>query len=86
MRKLYVCMMHMCSLRKRSSGKSDFAVSANIAYGEVKLEPKARGGGVYEDPDKLASMGSAAGRLRSVTCLCVHYNKITTTPLMHGSH
>ena len=46
----------MCSFRTRSSGKSDFTVSANIAYGEVKLEPS-REGGVYEDPDKLAHMG-----------------------------
>ena len=45
----------MHSFRKRSSDKSDFAMSANRAYGEVKLEPR---GGVYEDPNKLASIGS----------------------------
>ena len=51
--------MHTCMhyFRKRSSDKSDFAMSANRAYGEVKLEPRG-GEGVYEDPNKLASIGS----------------------------
>ena len=46
----------MC--RKKSSGKSDIPVSANMAYGEMKLEPRGGiggGDGVYEDPDKLVN-------------------------------
>jgi hypothetical protein len=41
--------------RKKPSGKSDFAVSANMAYGQVKLEALGEStvGGEYEDPDKL---------------------------------
>ena len=42
--------------RKR---KNDFAVSANMAYGQVKLEAV---GDEYEDPDKLArSAGRSQG-------------------------
>ena len=44
-------------IRKRSSGKGDLAVSANMVYGKVKLVPRGGGGGVYEDPDKLISTG-----------------------------
>ena len=28
-------------------------MSANVAYGEVKLEPRGGGGEVYEDPNNL---------------------------------
>jgi hypothetical protein len=42
--------------RRRKSGKSDFAVSAN--NGEVKLEAL---GEEYEDPDKLARSGRGGG-------------------------
>ena len=41
--------------RRKKSDKSDFAVSANMAYGEVKLGTLADG--EYEDPDKLARSG-----------------------------
>jgi hypothetical protein len=47
--------------RRRKSGKSDFAVSANMAYGEVKLEALGDIGGEYEDPDKLARSGRGGG-------------------------
>ena len=40
--------------RQRKSGKSDFAVSANMPYGQVKLEALGDVGGEYEDPDRLA--------------------------------
>ncbi|MCG8621107.1 MAG: hypothetical protein MJE68_03760 [Proteobacteria bacterium] len=40
--------------RWRKSGKSDFAVSANMAYGQVTLGDLGDAGGEYEDPDKLA--------------------------------
>ena len=43
--------------RRRKSGKSDFAVSANMAYGQVKLGGLGDAGGEYEDPDKLARSG-----------------------------
>ena len=45
--------------RKRKSGKSmsDFAVSANMAYGQVKLKGLGDAGEEYEDPDKLARSG-----------------------------
>ena len=45
----------LCNLcRKRSSGKGDFAVSANVAYGEVNLHTKPAGETMYEDLDKMA--------------------------------
>jgi hypothetical protein len=47
--------------RRRKSGKNDFAVSANVAYGEVKLEALGDVGGEYEDPDKLARSGRGGG-------------------------
>ena len=31
-------------------------MSANMAYGEVKLEPL--GAGIYEDPDKIVNLAS----------------------------
>ncbi len=40
---------------------SDFTVSANMAYGEVKLEALGDVGGEYEDPDKLAGSGQGGG-------------------------
>ena len=44
--------------RKRSSSKKDeFAVSANMAYGEVKLGTKGEVRGEYEDPDKIVRSG-----------------------------
>ena len=36
-------------------------MSANVAYGEVKLEAMGDVGGNYEDPDKLARSGRADG-------------------------
>ena len=47
--------------RRRKSGKSDFAVSANMAYGQVKLEALGDIGGEYEDPDRLARSGQGGG-------------------------
>ena len=40
---------------KNDSSGNDFAVSANMAYGEVTLKPVAGGvdGGEYENPDKI---------------------------------
>ena len=34
-----------------------FDASANETKSDVKLEPEGGGGGVYEDPDNLASTG-----------------------------
>ena len=45
--------------RWRKLGKSDFAVSANVAYGEVKLEALGDVDGEYEEPDKLTRSGQA---------------------------
>ena len=53
--------MHLLN-RWRKSGKSDFAVSANMAYGQVKLEALGDVGGEYEDPDKLARSGRGGPR------------------------
>jgi hypothetical protein len=41
--------------RRKKSGKSNLAVSANMAYDQVKLEALGEStvGGEYEDPDKL---------------------------------
>ena len=52
--------MHLLN-RRRRSGKSDFAVSANMAYGKVKLEALGSVGGEYEDPDKLARLSGQRG-------------------------
>ena len=41
--------------------KSDFAVSANMAYGQVTLGALGDAGGEYEDPDKLARSGRGGG-------------------------
>ena len=38
--------------RKKQLKNGEISVSANVAYGQVKLEP---GGGEYEDPDKIRS-------------------------------
>ena len=43
--------------RRRKSSKSKFAVSANMAYGQVKLGALGDASGEYEDPDKLARSG-----------------------------
>jgi hypothetical protein len=45
--------------RRRKLGRStnDFSVSANMAYGQVKLEALGDVGGEYEDPDKLSRSG-----------------------------
>ena len=47
--------------RRNKSDKSDFAVSANMAYGQVKLEGLEDVSGEYEDPDKLARSGRGGG-------------------------
>ena len=48
--------------RRNKSGKSDFAVSANMAYGQVKLEGLGDVSREYEDPDKLARSGRGGHR------------------------
>ena len=40
--------------RRRKSGRNDFAVSVNMAYGQVKLGTSGDVEGEYEDPDRLA--------------------------------
>ena len=52
--------MCLCN-RQRKSGKSDFAVSANMAYGQVKLDTLGDVGGEYENPDRLARHGQSGG-------------------------
>ena len=45
---------HTNLCRKRSAHKNDFAVSANMAYGEVNLKPGMISmEGEYENPDKI---------------------------------
>ena len=52
-------MQYALSVEKKSS--NDFAVSANMAYGEVTLKPVAGGmdDGEYENPDKLLRTGAS---------------------------
>ena len=69
----------MC--RKKSSGKSDIAVSANMAYGEMKLEPRGGiggGDGVYEDPDKMANTGQ--GNYEPMARYQAAYQSTTSQP------
>ena len=54
--------------RQRKSGKSDFTVSANMAYGQVKLGALGDVGGEYEDPDKLARSGQGGGNCEPTEC------------------
>ena len=59
------CIYNYCAYfyRKKSSHEIEFAVSANVAYGEVKLEPLGGGeGGVYEDPEKMVNSGRGNDR------------------------
>ena len=49
--------------RQKSSSKTKLAVSTNMAYGEVKLEPLGGGeGDVYENPEKMVSSGGGNDR------------------------
>ena len=41
-------------------------MSANTAYGEVKLEPQGGEEGVYEDPNKITSTGQGDYELTQV--------------------
>ena len=54
--------------RRRKPGKSDFAVSANMAYGQVKLGGLGDAGGEYEDPDKLARSRRGGGSYEPTGC------------------
>ena len=48
-------MCNYCVHRRKKHSKScEISVSSNMAYGQVKLEPR---GGEYEDPDKIRSDG-----------------------------
>ena len=61
--------------RKRSSSKKDeFAVSANMAYGEIKLGTKGEVGGEYEDPDKIVRSGRRENQQAAL------YESITNKP------
>ena len=50
--------------RKKSPSKDDFAVSANMAYGEVNLKPGEMEG-EYENPDKI--LGKSSQGTKSTT-------------------
>ena len=66
--------------RKRSSVKNNSDASTNMAYSEVKLEPEGGGGGgVYEDPDKLASTGQGNYELTQ----CPAYESTTSKLQQH---
>ena len=66
--------------RRRKSGKSNLAVSANVAYGEVKLEGLGDVDGEYEDPDKLARSGRAGGGNYEPTGCPAHYESTVSKP------
>ena len=59
--------------RRRKAGKSDFDVSANVAYGQVKVEALGDVGGEYEDPDKLWSRSRQGGGTYEPTECPAHY-------------
>ena len=48
----FMVRLHDILCRKKSPNKDDFAVSANMAYGEVSLKPGEMEG-EYENPDKI---------------------------------
>ena len=48
---MLACIQLLAYRKKQGSHGGEFAVSANMAYGEMKLEPV--GAGIYEDPDKI---------------------------------
>ena len=52
-------MHNFCRKKSTSKNKNDFAVSANMAYGEVALKSMAGDvdGGEYENPDKMLRAG-----------------------------
>ena len=54
-------LLNDCRNKSSSKDMNVFAVSANMAYGEVNLKGAAGGGGddaVYENPDKFIRTGS----------------------------
>ena len=65
--------------RRRKAGKSDFDVSANVAYGQVKLEALGDVGGEYENPDKLARSGQGEGNYEPTECPA-HYEFPVSEP------
>ena len=64
---LIIIIIHFFN-RKRKSGKRDFAVSTNMAYGQVK-QLGAEGEGEYEDTDKLqVRSGCGQGSQKPTGC------------------
>ena len=55
-------------IRKRSSGKSDIAVSASMVYGEVKLEQRGGGGEVYKTPESQPGQCTGRGDYELTQC------------------
>ena len=55
-------------------------MSANVAYGEVKLEALGDVGGEYEDLDKLARSGRAGGEKYEPTGCPAHYESPVSKP------
>ena len=60
----YQVILILLPFRKRIATKDDFAVSANVAYGEVKLEDSEA---VYENLDKVARSVEANDELMEHT-------------------
>ena len=56
--------------RRRKAGKSDFATSANMAYGQMKLEALGGVGGEYEHLDKLWARSGRGGEGNYVQTQC----------------
>ena len=75
-----VIPINLC--RKRSAHKNDFAVSANMAYGEVNLKPGMISmEGEYENPDKILK---PSGQWNEMTAAS-NYETIDTSkpPALH---
>ena len=54
--KLILCFIHRRTISSKRA--TEFSVSANMAYGQVKLEPLGGGeGDVYEDPEEMVESG-----------------------------
>ena len=68
---------HTNLYRKRSAHKNDFAVSANMAYGEVNLKPGMISmEGEYENPDKILK---PSGQWAAETTAASNYETIDTS-------
>ena len=72
-------LLNNCRNRSSSKDMNVFAVSANMAYGEVNLKPAAgvEDDAVYENPDKFVRTGSG-GSMVTYEPMATHSDKPET--------